>query len=141
MKVISLTQPWATLIAIGEKRVETRSWHTIYRGPIAIHAAKGLSAVGGKRGLVELCSMEPFFTSLDKLDAHALPLGAIIAYAELYDIKRTRDVAGEISYEERMFGDYSSGRYAWLLRNVTPLAVPIACKGALGLWDFQPVQA
>ncbi|MCC6426255.1 MAG: ASCH domain-containing protein [Phycisphaerales bacterium] len=40
MKCISLWQPWATLVSLGEKRVETRSWETKYRGPLAIHAAK-----------------------------------------------------------------------------------------------------
>jgi activating signal cointegrator 1 len=40
VKAISLWQPWATLIALGEKKFETRSWLTNYRGQIAIHAAK-----------------------------------------------------------------------------------------------------
>jgi activating signal cointegrator 1 len=39
MKAISIWQPWASLIAIGAKKYETRSWETSYRGPIAIHAA------------------------------------------------------------------------------------------------------
>lgn len=41
MKALSLTQPWATLVAIGAKKIETRSWSTSYRGPVAIHASKG----------------------------------------------------------------------------------------------------
>src|SRR5690348_17556570 len=41
MKALTLTQPWASLVAIGAKRIETRSWSTSYRGPLAIHAAKG----------------------------------------------------------------------------------------------------
>lgn len=41
MKAISLTQPWATLVHLGAKRVETRSWYTSYRGQLVIHAAKG----------------------------------------------------------------------------------------------------
>ena len=44
MKAITLTQPWATLVAIGAKRIETRSWRTFYRGPLAIHAGKTLPA-------------------------------------------------------------------------------------------------
>ena len=44
MKAITLTQPWASLVAVGAKRIETRSWPTKYRGPIAIHAAKGFPA-------------------------------------------------------------------------------------------------
>jgi hypothetical protein len=40
MKALTLWQPWASLVAFGEKRVETRCWTTKYRGDIAIHAAK-----------------------------------------------------------------------------------------------------
>lgn len=40
MKVITLWEPWASLIAVGAKMIETRSWNTNYRGRIAIHAAK-----------------------------------------------------------------------------------------------------
>ena len=40
MKLISLWEPWATLLATGQKRIETRSWSTDYRGPVAIHAFK-----------------------------------------------------------------------------------------------------
>lgn len=43
MKAITITEPWATLVAIGAKQIETRSWPTSYRGPIAIHAAKGMT--------------------------------------------------------------------------------------------------
>jgi hypothetical protein len=42
MKGLTLTQPWATLVAIGAKRIETRSWPTRYRGLLAIHAGAGL---------------------------------------------------------------------------------------------------
>lgn len=40
MKAITLHQPWATLVSLGVKTIETRSWTTRYRGPLAIHAAK-----------------------------------------------------------------------------------------------------
>ena len=40
MKALTLYQPWATLVAIGAKKIETRSWSTPYRGPLAIHAGK-----------------------------------------------------------------------------------------------------
>lgn len=39
MKAISLWQPWASLVALGVKTIETRSWSTKYRGPLTIHAA------------------------------------------------------------------------------------------------------
>jgi hypothetical protein len=42
MKCISLIQPWASLVLLGEKRYETRNWSTAYRGPLLIHASKGM---------------------------------------------------------------------------------------------------
>ena len=41
MKALTLLQPWASLVAIGVKRWETRAWRTSYAGPLAIHASKG----------------------------------------------------------------------------------------------------
>ncbi len=41
MKTLSLLQPWATLVVMGVKQIETRSWRTDYRGPLLIHASKG----------------------------------------------------------------------------------------------------
>jgi hypothetical protein len=86
VKALTLTQPWATLIAVGAKRIETRSWATDYHGQIAIHAAKGLGPVGGKRGLYEQCLEQPFrdviaeafrISPVEAFDAvRSLPLGA-----------------------------------------------------------------
>lgn len=97
MKVLTLTQPRATLVAIGAKRIETRSWATTYRGPLLIHAAAGLGPVGGMRGLIELIGQPDFQRALAP-DAHgggyweaiadvacALPRGAIVARCELVD--------------------------------------------------------
>lgn len=162
MKAITLTQPWATLVAIGAKKIETRSWATSYRGPLAIHAAKGLKPVGNKRGLWELVWHPPF---RDVLAEHAgsrhmddilasLPLGAIVAVCELVGCyPTTQDDGGNTAYllnsrhgarelmpvwgNERAFGDYSLDRFAWVLRNVRALPEPIPCKGALGLWDYE----
>lgn len=159
MKVLTLTQPWATLVAIGAKRIETRSWSTSFRGPLAIHAAAGLASVGGKRGYKRLCFTEPFLSALslarqNRSDVFylvdyfmSLPMGAIVAVCELKDCYPTapegyadHDPRGtrfiDVGEQERAFGDYSPGRYAWLLADVRPLPEPIPAKGALGLWDW-----
>lgn len=145
MKALTLTQPWATLIAIGAKRIETRSWGTSYRGPLAIHAAKGLGPVGGMRGLREQCGTPPFdYHILQwrlKTKQVDLPLGAIVAVATLVDVKRidvglrSQVLAQTITPNEIDFGDYSSGRYAWFLEDVKPLTEPVPCNGALSLWE------
>lgn len=149
MKAITLAQPWATLVAIGAKRIETRGWATAYRGPLAIHAGKGLGPVGGKRGLRALCFRNPFLKTL--VDAginvpgllgtdvgDVFPLGAVVAIVNLCDVHRASCLADAISQRELAFGDYSPGRYAWLLEDVQQLDAPARCKGALGLWEWQP---
>ena len=136
MKTISLTQPWATLVAVGAKKIETRSWQTSYRGPILIHASKGFPAWA-----IRLCLDEPFLTVL-VWAGYRTPVdllrGFIIASAELVRIERITS-ANVPAEPERSFGDYTPGRFAWYLENVKPVS-PIAAKGALGLWEWNPVE-
>ena len=169
MKAVTLTAPYGTLIAIAAtrpglgKRIETRSWATAYRGPLAIHQAKGLGPVGGKKGFYDLCYspmflpvLEPAMTGerdiagfkIPHIDPGYLPLGAIVATCELLDCawigydwpdnqlvsQRTQH---HLTDQERAFGDYTPGRYAWLLANIRALETPIPCKGALGLWNYE----
>ena len=42
MKVLTIKQPWASLIVDGYKKYEFRSWKTNYRGKILIHAGMSL---------------------------------------------------------------------------------------------------
>ena len=142
MRALTITQPWATLVAIGAKRFETRSWRTNYRGPLVIHAA-----IGFPKRAAELCSREPFTTALARagiLSPTDLPRGAFLATCRLIDCIPTEQAVGNLPSEyELAFGDYSPGRWAWHLTDVTRLAVPIPARGALGLWlvpaDIQPL--
>jgi hypothetical protein len=75
--------------------------------------------------------------------------GAIVATCELKDCRPTntdRDMGfyqldsgiwWQVPKQENAFGDYSPGRYAWLLANVRALPEPIPAKGALGLWEWE----
>lgn len=144
MKALTLTQPWATLVAIGAKQYETRSWYTTYRGPLAIHAAKGgynwLSLAAGDEVSVAMCRA---LNAGGYASARELPLGAVVAVGDLVRIYRTqwiaRDARAPLSADELAFGDYTPGRYAWLLANVRRLPEPIPARGSLGLWDWYPV--
>lgn len=140
MKAITLTQPWASLVAMGVKKIETRSWRTNYRGPLAIHAAKGFPDWAKA-----LCIQEPFLTHLEKIEAvHKgsfsinLPLGAVVATCQLTDcvLITNHFVFAENEEHERYFGDYAPGRFAWLLSNIKPLEKPLMYRGALGLWEI-----
>lgn len=141
MKALSLTQPWATLVAVGEKRIETRSWGTQYRGPLAIHAARNLGPVGGLEGLKDLCQTPPFCDALVRAGiafANELPLGAVVAVCRLAYCVPTEEVDAidSPSRNERAFGDYSPGRLAWFLGDIVALPEPIVTRGYPGLWEW-----
>src|SRR4051794_14386966 len=104
---LSMTQPWATLVAVEAKVFETRSWFTSYRGALAIHASKGFP-----RWAVELCFEEPFASTLrvSGIERPAdLPLGAVIAVVNIDRCLKTEAVRQVIGDHERAFGDYSDG--------------------------------
>ena len=141
MKFITLTQPWATLVAIGAKKIETRSWRTNYRGPLAIHAAKGFP-----EDCIGLCRTSPFREALVAAGfetAGALPRSCVVAVCNLVDVREITD-RGIRSPEgiwhlprtpERDFGDYSPDRYAFYLENVRKLDEPIVSRGSLSIYD------
>lgn len=141
MKCISLWQPWATLMAIGAKKIETRSWETLYRGPLAIHAAKKWD-----RELLAMCRTEPFRSVLlkaaleaDGVASHAdqaLSFGAIVCVVNLDDCRRVHDGwVPDVSDNEIAFGDYTPGRFAWITSGVRRLDKPIPFRGAQGLFE------
>ena len=139
-----MTQPWASLVAVGENRIETRSWSTPHRGPLAIHAAKGFPADARA-----LCATRPFREALARggyTDASELPRGAVIALVNVDDViafdrrtladVRARSARGLLPPHEADFGDFSPGRYGWVLSDVRPLRVPVPARGMLGLWEM-----
>lgn len=142
MKAITLTQPWASLVALGLKKIETRSWGTSYRGPLAIHAAKGFPRQC--REFHEEMARE--YAAL----GHQVPLGAVIAtcrlvaagpMVELSDGRwcvRTPGGIRPVPEEEEPLGDYALNRFGWFLEDVTPLPEPVPARGALGLWEWRP---
>lgn len=125
MKALTLWQPWATLIAIGAKSIETRSWGTSYRGPLAIHAANRDLAYH------EMILFE------NLLKGVIMPLSRVVAICELVDVQRIDYEWPHLSQLERRLGDFSIGRYAWLLRGVQPLDPPVPARGRQGLWDWE----
>lgn len=141
MKALTMWQPWASLIACGAKRFETRSWSTPYRGQIAIHAAKkDISDVLRILPSDLACKMKEAIGSEWK----DLPTGAVIATAELVNVWNIAYHRGTyipwlggdfVSEDERAFGDWTPGRYAWELANVKPIT-PVPTKGKQGLWSW-----
>ena len=133
MKAISLLQPWASLVVMGVKQWETRSWSTAYRGELLIHASKG------KKGAA-LSQDPPFSTYIP--DFSTLPFGSIIGQVLLMDVIRveaflaTPALMESMTLEERAFGNYEKGRWCWILGNPLIFRKPIPVNGALSLWEY-----
>lgn len=130
MKVLSLTEPCATLIKEKKKFVETRSWKTDYRGELYIHA----SATSIPKDWKE----DTEFMSL--VDGVPLNFGNIICKCKLVDcIYMTKEYVENMkknNYQEYICGKYEVGRYAWILENIIPLENPIKAKGQLNIWNY-----
>ena len=127
MKVISIKQPFATLIAEGLKEYEFRTWKTKYRGDILIHASKS----------VDSKAMEKF----KNLNLE-YPTGCIIAKAEITDCifvdedmkmmlnKKDSLVYSGVCKDEDFIG------YGFKIENVLKIN-PIYVNGKLGLWNYE----
>ncbi len=131
-RAISLTQPWATLMAIGAKKVETRAWRTHFRGWVAIHAAKSFPSE-----CRALLNDDPFADALDAagVNRDALPLGQILAVTEIVHCERTEHA--NVAELEAAFGNYAPGRFAIVTAGLRRLKTPIAARGALSIWRLQ----
>jgi hypothetical protein len=139
MKAITIWQPWASLIAVGAKRYETRSWETKYRGPIAIHSAKKQFDTNSFFP-IELYPFKDALGLSHTSSLNNLPHGCIIATAELvncWKIDRNKQMEITPTKQEILFGDWRHGRYAWELANVIMLEQPIKAIGKQGLWNWE----
>ena len=125
MKVLTIKQPWATLIMQGYKRFEFRSWQTKYRGDLLIHAGKGIDKEAIKR--------------LGKYLPEELPTGKILGKVTLVDcIKMSPEFKEELLKENRDIYTKSSFQenYGWQMDNVQVFKELIEAKGHLSLWEY-----
>jgi hypothetical protein len=140
VKVLTLTQPCASLMAFGHKTIETRSWPTSYRGTLAIHAVAGIA-----RDLAPIAeAVRRRAWRVGHLGLHAqaqaLPRGAILAVVWLWDVCRTEEARLSLleDDDELEYGDFTPGRWARWTRQRQCLPEPIPCRGTLGLWTLPP---
>lgn len=126
MKVITIKQPFASLIAAGLKEYEFRSWKTAYRGDLLIHAGKSVDA-----------------EAMKKFEGYGLsyPTGCIIAKAALTDCVKVDDAFRDILRIKNCHV-YSGTTealdwkgYGFKLENVAKIE-PIPTNGMLGLWEY-----
>lgn len=115
MKAITIQQPYAELIARGEKVIENRKWSTQYRGEIAIHASKSREL-------------------LDPDDLRNYPemaFGAVVATARLIDCVRVAKLPAHLVGNE-----HANGPWCLLLDNVRRLRTPVPMIGTLGVFTI-----
>lgn len=130
MKVLSLTEPYATLIKENKKHVETRSWKTSYRGELYIHA----SSTKIPREWMENTELMTLIENIP------LNYGNIICKCKLVDcVYMTQEYVNNMqknNYQEYISGEYKKGRYAWILEDIKKLDSSIKAKGQLNIWNY-----
>lgn len=126
MKVLSIRQPWAWLIVSGYKDVENRTWSMHHRGPLLIHAAKGMTDdeltnaahfVSGNFGIRLPREMD-------------LPRGGIVGVVEAL-----RCVQCPIERPYHLSGWHEEGRFGLYLAHAASLPFH-QCKGQLGFFTL-----
>lgn len=148
MKALTLHQPWASFVTTGIKVIETRSWRTHYRGPLAIHAAaRKIDSEGARLAA---------WAGYDYVD-ECFPLGVIVATCTLVDCVEAERVFTESLQASRRgrwwrdegtanvsatedqceVCDFTEGRWAWLLGEIEPVDPPIPVRGKQGLWTWE----
>lgn len=127
MKVITIKQPFATLIAEGLKEYEFRTWKTKYRGDILIHAGKGIDKKAMER--YKHLNLE-------------YPSGKIIAKATITDcvyvnekLKKELEEKNPLVYYGIITKDSTWQGYGFKLENIKKIS-HIGINGKLSLWDY-----
>ncbi len=132
LKAISLWQPYCSLIALGIKQYETRSWKTNYRGKLLICSTAKLTKKQYQQ-YWKICSS----VELPDWNEINFPCGKAIAVCDLVDcIPITPSLITQQSETEIKSGDWEVGRYAWKLENIQPITEPFAVKGKQGLFNI-----
>jgi len=121
LRILTVRQPWASLIVMGHKPVENRTWRTDYRGDVAIVAGRAIDI--GDRAIegVQRCLAPMIDRKAAEEAIFSLPRGGIIGLAELWDEKPTMD------------SWWFTGPNGLLLRNPRRLKALLPFRGSLVL--------
>jgi len=122
VKAISLHQPWASLVAAGYKRIETRSWRTRHRGMLLICATK-IPVISPERW----GALREQYWRLPE----APPAGAALAIAELVECRPMVE-----DDEAAACCDIYQGAVAWVLRDIRQIE-PVAVRGRQGIYEVR----
>jgi len=158
MRGLTLIQPWASAIAMGLKTIETRSWRTPYRGRLLIHAGKKnadptkpvefdcplgvIVAVADLMDVVPIVDKLPFLGVDARAEDHTRCAMVDSEFEPCVRVWTFGVVAGNPCWwssegtQDVPWGDFTPGRYAWLLKNTQALLEPLrsySCPECQGL--------
>jgi hypothetical protein len=139
MRALTLCQPHAHFVAWCGKRAENRSWHTAYRGPLAVHAGLSRSWLVYDEDDEGSAPPLPDGTPYPRLGDMAW--GAVVAVAELVDCRQPSEVNDLFlpdPVRAALRSHWAEGSYCFILAGVRPLPRPVPCRGAMGLWRLPP---
>jgi hypothetical protein len=123
MKVLTIKEPWATLIINGIKEYEFRTWKTNYRGKLLIHAGKGKEI-----------NMFPLFKDYNLNYSYGEIIGEVaLVDCILVDEKMDKELKQK---NKKVYGNNHVGDYAWKLANPIIYKDKIKINGKLGLWNY-----
>lgn len=125
MKALSIRQPWAWLILHGGKDIENREWGTLYRGELAIQAAKGMTIDEYQDAVEFVASFHPELAARIPAPGQ-LVRGAIVGTVQMLDCVTEHH------------SSWFQGRYGLVLREPQAWHRPLPARGALGLWEWTP---
>lgn len=125
MRAFTVHQPYAYAIVAGLKTNETRPMRTSIRGRVAVHAAKQ------KKSFISMP------VSLILPEETILHYGAVLGTVEIIDCVPVETVLPALTKRERLLGDYSPGRWAWILKNPVMFDTPVPACGQQGWWNWE----
>lgn len=138
MKVLSMWDPWATLLCLEEKRYETRSWSLKHFGWHLIHVSQKIDWDSVEQPQFKSVLRKHFGNQIG--EGLERTRGHIIGAAYFKACYHTEHIRDRISAQERAFGDYGDGRFAWEIAKAVRFLHPRPAKGALYLWPFDETQ-
>ncbi|KVZ27004.1 hypothetical protein WL14_00740 [Burkholderia cepacia] len=126
MKALSIRQPWAHLIVSGYKDIENRTWRTSYRGPLLIHASKGMTRAEYENAMRFAIVADVSYEELKRFDESER--GGIVGVVDVHDC---------VPPSRRTSPWHMEGCYGIAVRNARALTF-IPCTGRLGIFDVSP---
>ncbi len=140
VKILSLWNPWAHFMRLGLKTIETRHWTTKYRGVLYIQATKKWNTE-----LRRLCGLNSlYYVDGKPLTSGHMHFGMVVARGILVDVVPVGRLSeqwfidNQRSEHERTFGDYSSGRFAWIFEGMEWLHMPVKLVGRQQIFNWTP---